>query len=279
MRVLVTGAGGQLGVDMVKAFRGHDVVGLERSHVDITDRDSVLGALGAHRPDAVVNCAAYTAVDDCEDDVETAYAVNALGVRWLNEGCEMIGAHLTHISTDYVFSGDKSTPYVEWDETGPRSAYGRTKLAGETEVAPHHAIVRTSWLCGAGGHNMVKTILALADSHPTMQFVDDQIGSPSFTDDIATVVRRLAIDRRSGVHHVTNQGAVSWYEFARHVLDAAGHDPDRVEPITTAELVPARPAPRPANSVLDNTVLRLAGLPLAPHFTESLGRLVHEVRQ
>jgi dTDP-4-dehydrorhamnose reductase len=173
-----------------------------------------------------------------------------------------------------VFDGTKTTPYVEWDTPCPRSVYGASKLGGEREVDPGSTIVRTSWVCGYHGGNMVKTILRLAAEHPTLSFVDDQRGHPTFADDLAAAIKRLVVERRPGVFHVTNQGAVSWYEFARDVLSAAGHDPDRVKPVATSDLDPPRPAPRPANSVLDNAAMRLTGLPLLPDYHDSLQRLV-----
>ncbi|MEO5843162.1 MAG: dTDP-4-dehydrorhamnose reductase [Acidimicrobiales bacterium] len=279
MRVLVTGAGGQLGHDCVARFAtaGHDVVGCDRSQLDAGDRDAVLSIVTTLRPAAVVHCAAWTAVDACESDPDRAFRDNALAPRWMREATQLVGAHLCHISTDYVFSGDKPVPYVEWDKPDPQSVYGRSKLAGEGEAGPDATVVRTSWVCGLHGKNMVKTILRLAGQHDRLRFVADQRGHPTFTDDLADAVYRLVIDRRAGVHHVTNQGAVSWFEFAQEVLRAAGLDPSRVEPITTAELDPPRPAPRPANSVLDNAVLRLAGLPLLADFREPLHRMVTQL--
>ncbi len=279
MRVLVTGAGGQLGHDCVARFAtaGHDVVGCDRSQLDTGDRDAVLSIVTTLRPAAVVHCAAWTAVDACESDPDRAFRDNALAPRWMREATQLVGAHLCHISTDYVFSGDKPVPYVEWDKPDPQSVYGRSKLAGEGEAGPDATVVRTSWVCGLHGKNMVKTILRLAGQHDRLRFVADQRGHPTFTDDLADAVYRLVIDRRAGVHHVTNQGAVSWFEFAQEVLRAAGLDPSRVEPITTAELDPPRPAPRPANSVLDNAVLRLAGLPLLADFREPLHRMVTQL--
>ncbi len=278
MRLLVTGARGQLGLDVTAAFDGHDVVAVGHSEVDLVQRDAVVAVVTTTRPDCIVNCAAWTAVDDCESDPDRAFAANGLGVRHLVDAAEAVGARICHVSTDYVFAGDKPEPYHEWDEPDPRSVYGASKLAGERALRPTDTIVRTSWLCGAGGPNMVKTILRLADQHDQLRFVDDQRGHPSFTTDVAAVIRRLVVDRRSGLFHVTNQGVVSWYEFAREVLGAAGADPARVQPIATAELQPPRPAPRPANSVLDNRALRLAGVPLAPHFSEPLAKLVAELR-
>jgi dTDP-4-dehydrorhamnose reductase len=181
-----------------------------------------------------------------------------------------------HVSTDYVFDGSTPTPYVEWDATNPISSYGRSKRGGELEVDPASTIVRTAWVCGAHGGNMVKTVLRLAD-RPELAFVDDQRGSPSFTADLAEAIRRLAVARLPGTFHVTNQGETTWYGFVREILELSGNDPDKVRPITTAELDPPRPAPRPANSVLDNAALRLGGLPLLPHYRDSLARLLKEL--
>ena len=279
MRVLVTGAGGQLGRDAVARFAsaGHEVIGCERAQLDVGDRDAVLSAITTLRPAAIVHCAAWTAVDACEADPDRAFRDNALAPRWMYEATQRVGAHLCHFSTDYVFRGDKPTPYVEWDEPDPQSVYGRSKLAGEHEVGADATVVRTSWVCGVHGNNMVKTILRLAAQHDRLRFVDDQRGHPSFTEDVADAVYRLVIDRRAGVHHVTNQGSVSWFEFAQEVLRAADLDPARVEPITTAQLDPPRAAARPANSVLDNAVMRLAGLPLLPDFREPLRRMVTQL--
>jgi dTDP-4-dehydrorhamnose reductase len=277
MKVVVTGAGGQLGADLVSCCTsmGDDVVAVDRGRLDITDRDAVHRLLAAERPDALINAAAYTAVDDCETNDERAFAVNASAVAHLAEACDSLGAHLVHVSTDYVFDGTLGRPYRESDATNPQSVYGRSKLAGEVAAGPAAAIARTSWVCGEHGNNMVKLVLRLA-ANPEQQlaFVDDQRGHPTFTADLAPALRRIAADRRSGVHHLTNQGAVSWFEFVREILAAAGHDPGRVRPIATADLVPPRPAPRPSNSVLDNAVWREAGLPMLRDFREPLAELV-----
>lgn len=277
MRVLVTGARGQLGHDLVSVCEaaGDEVVACSSSDLNLADRDSVLSAITSVAPDVVVSAGAWTAVDACESDPDKAWRVNALGPRHVVDAASRVGAHVVHLSTDYVFDGTKLEPYVEWDRTNPQSAYGRSKLGGEVEVLaqPGAAVVRTAWVCGEHGGNMVKTVLKLAE-RPELAFVDDQRGSPTFTADLAVAVRRLAVERRPGVFHVTNQGEVSWYEFVRAVLESAGHDPAKVRPIKTEELDPPRPAPRPANSVLDNAALRLSDLPLLPHYRESLDRLV-----
>ncbi|MDP8954784.1 MAG: dTDP-4-dehydrorhamnose reductase [Actinomycetota bacterium] len=276
MRVLVTGAGGQLGRELVDAFlaAGHEAVAADHRRLDVGDRHAVLQAVDAASPQAVVNAAAWTAVDACEADPDRAWRVNALGVRHVAEGARLVGAHLCHVSTDHVFDGTKADPYVEWDRPNPQSAYGRSKLAGEQEAGPGAAVVRTSWLCGRHGPNMAKTVLRLAGEREQLSFVDDQRGCPTLAADLAAKVVELVVDRRPGTFHVTNQGAVSWYDFARAVLAAADLDPDRVQPISSAELAPPRPAPRPANSVLDNAALRLSGLELLPHYRASLERLV-----
>jgi dTDP-4-dehydrorhamnose reductase len=280
MRVLITGAGGQVGRELVEAFAGgghHEVLGLDRSALDVSDRDAVLAAITTTRPDVVVHPAAWTAVDACESDPDRALLVNGLGTRHVADGARRVGAPVVYVSTDYVFDGSKPVPYVEWDEPSPASVYGRSKLAGERELDPGSTIVRTSWVCGFHGANMVKTILRLAAEHDVLTFVDDQRGHPTFADDLARMIKRLVVDRRPGVFHVTNQGAVSWFEFAQEVLVAAGHDPGRVKPVSTADLQPPRPAPRPPNSVLDNAMLRLSGVELLPDFREPLTRLVRRL--
>lgn len=279
MRVLVTGAGGQLGTDLVQhcVSSGDDVVAADRAALDVTDRRAVHAVVGEGSFDVVYNTASWTDVDGCEGDPDRAQQVNALACRWLADAGRRAGTHLVHLSTDYVFDGTKPAPYHEWDRPDPRSVYGASKLAGEHEVVEHAAgratVVRTSWVCGAHGQNMVKTVLGLRD-RDELAFVDDQRGCPTFTADLAGALRALAVDRVPGLFHVTNQGAVSWYEFVRDVLAAAGEDPDKVRPISTAELDPPRPAARPANSVLDNAALRLSGLPLLRHYREPLQEVV-----
>jgi dTDP-4-dehydrorhamnose reductase len=198
-------------------------------------------------------------------------------VRWLAEACDRAGAHLVQLSTDYVFDGELDRPYHEWDPTNPVSVYGLTKLVGETEalvLGPRTTVIRSSWVCGAHGSNMVKTVMRLAGERTELAFVADQIGHPTFTADLAVAIRGLALDRCSGIWHVTNNTPTSWFGFAREVVAAMGKDPDMVRPIRTAELQPPRPAPRPANSVLDNAMLRMSGRPLLRDFREPLRELV-----
>lgn len=303
-RVLVTGGNGQLGRDVRDVLAGRipcgglaegalaasilpsvepgtfEVLSTDIDTLDLVDRDAVRDAVDGFRPDLVLHGGAYTAVDACESDVDMAFAVNSMGTRHMAEAAASVGAHLVYVSTDYVFDGTSPDPYVEWDPPVPRSVYGRSKLGGEQEVraicGASGTIVRTAWVSGAHGANMVKTARRLATASPdsTLRFVDDQHGCPTFTADLARAIVRLGADRRPGTFHVTNQGETSWFEFVREVLAASGHDPGRVEPIGTGDLDPPRPAPRPANSRLDNTALRLSGLPALPPWEDALARLV-----
>jgi dTDP-4-dehydrorhamnose reductase len=279
VRVLVTGAGGQLGSDTVLACEaaGDVVAGLHHAQLDIACRNDVHAAITSFRPDAVIHCAAWTAVDACEDDPDRALALNGIAVRSVAEACHRVGAHLVHVSTDYVFDGTLDRAYHEWDDTNPMSVYGMSKLIGEREalaLGADVAVVRTSWVCGEHGGNMVKTVMKLVDQHPQLGFVCDQVGHPTFTADLAPMLRRLAGDRRSGVHHLTNQRPVTWFEFVQEIVVLLGRDPAMVVPIMTADLQPPRPAPRPANSVLDNAVARMSDLPPMRDFAAPLAELV-----
>ena len=268
MRWLVTGAGGMLGRDTVDELtrRGQDVVGLDRAALDITQRQAVEGALADHRPDLVVNCAAYTAVDDAETDEERALRINGDGPRHLAGACAARGARLVHISTDYVFAGDARAPYPEDHPTSPRNAYGRTKLAGERAVAQElptsSAIVRTAWLYGVHGRSFVRTMIDLESRRDTLDVVDDQRGQPTWSADVAARVADLGPHLGRGTHgvfHATGSGVATWYELAREVFRGLGADPDRVRPVGS-EAFP-RPAPRPAYSVLAQGRWQELGLP------------------
>jgi dTDP-4-dehydrorhamnose reductase len=277
VKILITGAGGALGRDLVDASAEHDVVAADHEALDVVNRDSVLQAVGRVQPDAIVHAGAWTNVDGCESDTDRAFGVNALGTRHVVEGARRAGARVIYVSTDYVFDGRGSRPYVEWDSTNPLSVYGRSKLGGEQELGADDTIVRTSWVCGRHGRNFVKTILERASADQALTVVDDQHGCPTFTDDLAEMIRRLAVDRRPGLFHVTNQGATTWFRLAREIVELAGIDPEQVQPIATADLDPPRPAPRPAFSVLDNAALRLGGVPLLDDYHEPLARLVKEL--
>jgi len=279
VRILVTGARGQLGTELMRviAERGDEGIGVDIDSVDITRREIVHEVFAEVRPDAVINCAAWTAVDACEDDPDKALTANGVAVRWVAEACDAVDAHLVHVSTDYVFDGTKNSPYVETDVPNPQSVYGTTKLAGEAEalaIGTRAAVVRTSWVCGFHGNNMVKTVHKLAQERDSLSFVSDQIGHPTFTSDLAPLLHTVATDRLAGIFHGTNQGAVSWYEFVREIVRLMGRDPAMVHGITTAELQPPRPATRPANSVLDNKAWRDVGYAPSRHFSEPLAELL-----
>ncbi len=279
MRVVVTGAAGQLGRDVVATLEaaGDDVVAFDRSSLDLTAPGSATSTLSSIRPDAVINCAAYTAVDACETEVDLAHDVNEHGVRSLASACHEVDAHLVHVSTDYVFDGELDRPYREDDPTNPQSVYGRSKLAGEQAAADVMGdgvtIARTSWVCGEHGNNMVKLVRRLAPAGNPLTFVDDQRGCPTFTADLALALRSLADERHGGVFHLTNAGAVSWYEFVAEILDASGFDPSLVSPISSDQLDPPRPAPRPTNSVLDNARWLATGHEPLRDFREPLAEL------
>lgn len=278
LRVLVTGGRGQLGreLDEVLARHGEFVQHWAASsdELDITRGERLRAAVVDYAPDVIINAAAMTEVDRCEDDVDLAFKVNALGVRNLVESCRLVGAKLIHFSTDYVFDGEKNAPYTEWDATSPRSVYGASKLAGEKELRLEDLCIRTAWVVGRYGANMAKTVLRLAAAPGELRFVNDQIGSPTVASELAERTVDLMLSRRAGLFHITGQGKGSWYDFARVVIEAAGGDGDRVLPISTAELPGHRKAPRPKYSVLDNMVLRLSDLTLMDAWEDSVTRLV-----
>ena len=277
VKLLITGAAGQLGTDLVLSAQksGHEVIAASHNDLDITDISQVGRVVGEANVDAIIHAAAWTAVDACESDPQKAMAVNRDGTANIVAAARESGARVIYTSTDYVFDGTKSTPYIESDLPNPQSVYGASKLAGEQQIdLTTDQIVRISWVCGEHGANMVKTILRLAASNPTLTFVNDQIGSPTFTSDAAPAIVELATSSSAGIWHLTNQGSTSWFGFARDVLSAAGQDPNRVIATTTELLQPARPAKRPANSVLDNARMRQANLTMLDDYHIPLQRLV-----
>jgi dTDP-4-dehydrorhamnose reductase len=251
MRLLITGAAGMLGRDVAAAAErsGHEVVALARAQLDVADRAAVRKAIADARPDAVVNCAAWTDVDGAETDEDAATRINGVGPSHLAEAAP----YLVHVSSDYVFDGHGSEPYREDDAVRPLSAYGRSKLAGERAVqaaGAEHAIVRSSWLFGKGGRNFVDTMLRLGAERDELRVVDDQVGCPTFTGHLAEALVTIAENRTAGILHVAGGGSCSWFELARAALEEENVT-TRIEPCTTAEFT--RPAPRPANSVLGST--------------------------
>ena len=253
MRIIVTGAGGMLGQDLLIAAgaAGIDCTGLPRAELDITDADAVAAAVSAASPQVVVNCAAWTNVDGAEAETEAALAVNGDGAGNVARAAQSAGAWTIHVSSDYVFDGTKRTPYVEADPTNPMSSYGHSKLAGEDAVAREapeaHTIVRSSWLFGAHGPCFPATILRLAQERDELSVVDDQVGCPTYTGHLAEALLALCEQRPLGVVHVAGGGECSWYGFAAQIVAEAGAD-TAVTPCTTADM--PRPARRPAYSVL-----------------------------
>jgi dTDP-4-dehydrorhamnose reductase len=283
MKILITGANGQLGTDLVKALKHHEVVPLTHADADIADFAAVKAVCFKHRPDAIVNTAAYVRVDDCEANPDLAYRVNALGARNMAVVAEESGAKLVHLSTDYVFGGqgDKKTPYTEFDTPVPLNVYGKSKLAGEEFVrhlCRRYFIVRASGLFGVAGSsgkdgNFVETILRLSKERDRLTVVNDQIFSPTYTPDLAAKIIQLLETELYGVYHITNRGACSWYEFAAEILRLAGSNTSLL-PITSAEY--PQKAKRPAYSVLGHYHLKLLGMGDVRSWREGLGAYILE---
>ena len=271
LRWAVVGAGGMLAADLLAVLGDRDVRAFTRQQLDIRDVAEVRD--GLTDVDIVVNCAAYTAVDDAESNEEQALAINGLGVHNVAAACAAHGARLVHISTDYVFSGIAEVPYAEQSAREPRTAYGRTKAAGEvairTLVPDSSWILRTAWLYGQHGPNFVSTMKRLESERETIDVVDDQRGQPTWTRDLAHRIL-LTVERGvpSGIYHATNSGSATWFELARAVFGLLGADPERVHPTTTDKF--PRPAPRPAYSVLGHNGWMKAGVPPMRHWMQAL---------
>lgn len=271
-RWLVTGSAGMLGTDLMATLGGRPhVTGLDLPDLDITDAAAVEKAVAGH--DIVVNCAAWTDVDGAEDNEAAAFAVNALGSLHLAQACRQAGARLVQVSTDFVFARPgRQLPYAEADLTGPGSAYGRTKAAGEWAVRAtlrqHSYLVRTAWLYGENGRCFPKAMLRLERTQPFVDVVDDQHGQPTWSRDVAErIVAMVEAEAPPGVYHAVSSGQTTWYEYARAVFTAAGQDPDRIRPIRSEEL--ARRAPRPSYTVLAQDRWETAGLPPLRHWRDA----------
>ena len=253
MKILITGSNGMLGHDLISVLKKeHDLVLTTSKTLDITDKDKTIDFICDAKPDIVINSAAYTDVDGCEENSDLAFSVNGDGVRNLALACREIDCPLLHISTDYIFNGKNDRPWIEDDEIGPISVYGKSKLEGEQailEILDKYFIVRTAWLYGINGRNFPKTMLELAKDHSEITVVYDEVGSPTYSLDLARGISQLIETDYYGIYHLTNSGSCSWCEFARYIFEIADADVN-VIPVTASEF--ARPAPRPSYSVLEN---------------------------
>ena len=269
MKLFLTGLEGMLGHDIVKLFGDAELICPQLKELDITVLDDVMNAVKSSRPDLIIHAAAYTNVDGAESEPETAYLVNGIGARNMAMAAEESRVPIMYISTDYVFDGTKTGQYDEWDRTSPVNQYGLSKLMGEQFVSSltnRYYIVRTSWLCGKSGRNFAGTISRLLDERDSIDVVDDQRGCPTFAPDLALKLRELR-EKGYGTYHITNSGDCSWYEFAKKIAEFKGSK-TKINPVTTDKF--PRPAKRPTNSVLGNTMLRLEGIEPARPWEEAL---------
>ncbi|MET3210900.1 UNVERIFIED_CONTAM: dTDP-4-dehydrorhamnose reductase [Paenibacillus sp. PvR008] len=287
MKVLVTGASGQLGRDVVRVLQeqGHNVQGCDREKLNITNLEQVVEVVERFHPDAIIHCAAYTTVDAAETDVNGAYLVNASGTRNIALASAKVGAKLVYISTDYVFDGTAEHPYHEYDNTNPQSIYGKSKRAGEVlsqALSVRLFIVRTSWVYGLHGNNFVKTMLKLGSEKQQLKVVQDQKGSPTYTVDLARFLAELIRTEKYGIYHASNSGSCTWYEFAQAIFEEATDILDatiiaRLEPCATDQF--PRPAARPSNSVMEHIAIRTNGLNDLRHWREGLQDFLKELAE
>ncbi|MFC4800145.1 dTDP-4-dehydrorhamnose reductase [Neobacillus sp. GCM10023253] len=281
MKVLVTGAAGQLGQDVLLELEknNHQAIGTDRSQLDITNEADVYAFIQEAKPDVILHCAAYTNVDGAEADEETAYRVNGLGAKYLAAAAKLVGSKMMYISTDYVFDGSASEPYEAEHPTKPLGAYGRTKLVGEEFVQAsldEYFIVRTAWVFGAHGNNFVKTMLRLGKERGEVGVVHDQVGSPTYTVDLAKFMVELMVTEKYGIYHATNRGVCSWFEFAVEIFKQAGLNV-KVNPLTTEQF--PRPAARPKYSVLSKKKIEEQGFTPLPKWQNALSAYLKELKE
>ena len=279
MKILVTGVTGQLGFDVMRVLRERGIAcrGVGHAEFPLTQREAVLRCITTYKPDVVVHCAAYTAVDKAEDEPALCEAVNAVGTRFVAEACAAVGAAIIYISTDYVFDGEGMSFYETDAPKGPQNVYGRTKLAGELavqEMLDNYYIVRISWVFGLHGNNFIRTMLRLAESHPTLRVVADQYGSPTYTRDLAVLLADMAQSRRYGIYHATNEGVCSWAELAAEVFRQRGLGV-KVVPVPSSAY-PTK-AVRPKNSRLSKDCLDAAGFARLPAWPDAVRRYLAEL--
>lgn len=280
MRVLVTGIRGQLGHDVLNELkkRGHDAVGVNSEEMDITDADMVREVMFRERPEAVIHCAAYTAVDNAEDNVEICRKVNVDGTANIANMCRELDARMLYVSTDYVFPGDSERPWEPEDKTNPLNVYGQTKYEGELAVQKcleKYFIVRISWVFGVNGSNFVKTMLRLGKERGAVSVVNDQIGSPTYTYDLAILMADMIESDKYGIYHASGEGLCSWYEFAQEIFREAGMDEVKVTPVDSAAF-PTK-AKRPKNSRMNKDKLKANGFSLLPAWQDALRRYLLEL--
>lgn len=279
MKVLVTGANGQLGYDLLRALEkgGHEAIGVGRREMDITDFETVKKVLEQTQPEAVIHCAAYTKVDQAEDDVSACEAVNAGGTEHIAELCRKLGIKMMYISTDYVFNGKGTTPWQPDDPCDPQNVYGLTKYQGELAVKrllEAFFIVRISWVFGIKGRNFIKSMLDLAKKENSITIVADQVGSPTYTVDLAELLVQIVETNRYGTYHVTNEGFCSWYELACEVFKQAGIQME-VTPVDSSQR--SSRAVRPKNSRMSKEKLEVAGFSKLPHWKDAVRRYLKEL--
>lgn len=287
MKILITGARGQLGHEMQHMLqnRGWDAIGIGRAEVDFSHPEQVADYIATQRADWVINCAAYTQVDKAEDDAELAFRVNRDAARAVAEGVQRYGGRLLQVSTDFIFNGEQSHPYRETDPAAPLGVYGQSKWEGEQavlEVLPQAIVLRTAWVYGVHGNNFVKTILRLAAEREELGIIDEQVGSPSWTFDISQAMVALIEQQATGIYHFTNEGVASWYDFAQAIVEEARSLEfdlriKRLKPIPTHAY--PTPAARPAYSVLSKEKIRgILDYPV-PHWRESLRAMLKELKK
>ncbi len=281
MKYLITGVKGQLGYDIVRELEKrneHEYLALDAAEMDITDQDRVREVITEYQPDAIFHCAAYTAVDKAEDNVEACEKVNVEGTRNIAEAAREVDSKLIYLSTDYVFDGTKEGKYTPEDPTNPKSVYGKTKYLGELEALKvlKHYIVRISWVFGINGHNFIKTMLKLAETHDEVSVVSDQIGSPTYTVDLARLLVDMAHSDRYGIYHATNEGECSWADFAEYIFKANGKD-TKVNHITSEEY--PQKAYRPRNSRLSKDKLVENGFDRLPTWQDAVDRYSEELNK
>ncbi|WP_066297124.1 dTDP-4-dehydrorhamnose reductase [Bacillus sp. FJAT-29937] len=281
MKIVITGANGQLGQELVQQLQqtSFTIYAFTKNDLDITDTENVQKVIGEIQPHVIINAAAYTKVDLAETEEELAFIVNGFAQRNLAVAAEKVGAKICYVSTDYVFDGESSTPYGEYETCKPLGVYGKSKYVGEQltqSLSSKYFIVRTAWVYGEYGPNFVKTMIKLAEDRNEIGVVHDQVGSPTYTVDLAEFIIKLIQTDKFGIYHATNSGTCSWYEFAKAIFEGLGLD-TKVNPLTSDRF--SRPAARPSYSVLDNMALRVNGFPQLRHWKEGLSTFLNNLKK